>query len=72
MFKTMKKIGFGALALVASASAFAVPPATLADLTTAISFASVELGILAVAAVLVSVYVVWKGSKMVISAIRGL
>jgi hypothetical protein len=72
MFKTMKKIGLGALALLASSTAFAVPPTTIADLTTGISFADVSLGILAVTALLIAVYVTWKGARMVVSAVRGM
>lgn len=53
-------------------SAFAVPPATLSDLTSAISFTDVGLGILAVAALLVGVYVIKKGAVMVIHAVKGL
>lgn len=71
----MKKYLSGLLASVLSLfafSAFAVPPTTIAELTTAISFADVGLGILAVAALLAAVYVTWKGAKMVISAVRGL
>lgn len=59
-------------ALVVSGSALAVPPTTVAELTTGISFADVSLGILAIAAVLAAVYVVWKGAKMVLGAVKGL
>ena len=57
---------------LAPLSSYAVAPATLADLTTGISFADVSLGILAVAALLISVYVVKKGVVMVIHAVKGL
>lgn len=66
----LKSLFVGAGLLVAG-SAFAVPPTTIAELTASISFADVSLAILAVAAGLVAVYVVWKGAKMVISAVRG-
>lgn len=45
---------------------------TLATLTAGISFVDVSTGILAVAGILVGVYVIWKGAKMVISAVKGL
>lgn len=71
----MKNYILGLLAFMLSffgVSAYAVPPTTIAELTTGISFADVGLGILAVAALLAAVYVTWKGAKMVISAVRGL
>lgn len=71
----MKKYLIGLLASFLSlfgVSAFAVPPTTIAELTTAISFADIGLGILAVAALMAAVYVTWKGAKMVLGAVRGL
>lgn len=70
--KIAVRFGAGASFAVATGSAFAVPPATLADLTTGISFADVGLGILAVAALLIGVYVLKKGATMVIHAVKGL
>lgn len=58
--------------LSVSGSAFAVPPTTIAELTAAISFADVGLGILAVAGLLIAVYVIWKGAKMVVQAVKGM
>ncbi len=58
---TLVKITVGGTALVAATPSFAVAPATLADLTTGISFADVSLGILAVAGLMIGVYVVKKG-----------
>lgn len=72
MFKLLKKVGAVVLGLFASASAFALPPTTIAELTTGISFADVGLGILAVAALMAALYVTWKGAKMVLGAVRGL
>lgn len=69
--KTKRQL-LAAGASLAPLSAFAVAPTTIAELTTAISFADVALGILAVAALLTAVYVTWKGAKMVISAVKGL
>ncbi len=70
--KIAVRFGAGASLAATAGSAFAVPPATLADLTTGISFADVSLGILAVAALLVGVYVVKKGATMVLHAVKGL
>lgn len=72
MFKFIKTLFVAAVGLLTAGSAFAVPPTTIAELTTGISFADVSLGILAIAAVLAAVYVVWKGAKMVLSAVKGL
>lgn len=41
-------------------------------LTTAVDFTTVITAILAVAAIMVTVYVAWKAAKMVIGAIKGL
>ena len=57
-------------ASLAPLSAFAVPPTTIAEMTAAISFTDVGLGILAVAGLLVAVYVIWKGAKMVVQAVK--
>lgn len=45
---------------------------TIATLTAGISFVDVSTGILAVAGLLVGVYVIWKGAKMIIHAVKGL
>lgn len=45
---------------------------TLASLTSGISFADVTTGILAVASLMVGVYVTWKGAKMIIHAVKGM
>lgn len=68
----IKKAGVALLGLVASASAMAVPPTTIAELTTGISFADVSLGILAVAGLLTTVYVGWRAAKFVIQAVKGM
>lgn len=68
----IKKVGVALLGLIASASAMAVPPTTIAELTTGISFADVSLGILAVAGLLATVYVGWRAAKFVIQAIKGM
>lgn len=55
-----------------SQSAFALPPATIADLTAGISFADVGLGVLAVAALMITFYVLKKGAVMVIHAVKSM
>lgn len=68
----IKKVGAVFLGLFVSLSAFAVPPTTIAELTASISFADVSLGILAVAALLTTVYVGWRAAKFVIGAVKGM
>jgi hypothetical protein len=53
-------------------SAFAVAPTTIAELTAGIDFADVSLGILAVAGLMVTLYVGWRAAKFVIAAVKGL
>jgi hypothetical protein len=68
----MNKISQKLLALFlasSSVSAFAVAPATLADLTTSISFVDVSLAILAITAALIGIAVTWKGAKLVLKAL---
>lgn len=69
--RTGHKVAVFALAMV-SGSAFAVPPTTIAELTASISFADVSLGILAVAALLTTVYVGWRAAKFVLHAVKGM
>lgn len=71
MFTRKHAIRFGGAAALGtvSVSSFAVAPATIADLTTGISFADVSLGILAVTATLVGIAVTWKGAKMILKAL---
>jgi len=68
----LKKISAVLVGLFASASAFALPPATIADLTTGISFTDVGLGVLAVAALMITFYVLKKGAVMVIHAVKSM
>lgn len=73
--RTGHKIGaaFAIIAGVTSApSAFAQAPTTIAELTAGISFADVSLGILAVAGLMVTLYVGWRAAKFVIAAVKGL
>jgi len=68
-----KKIVLFLASMFASVSAFAqaIAPTTVAELTTGINFADVSAGILAIAGLMAAVYVIWKGAKMVLAAIRG-
>jgi hypothetical protein len=56
---------------LAPMASYAVAPATIADLTNAISFADVSLGILAVSGLLISVYVVKKGAFLILVMVNG-
>lgn len=62
--------GGSALAAVAPLS-FATAPTTIGELTTSVSFDAVGLAILAISAAIIPVYVIWKGSKFVLRAIKG-
>jgi hypothetical protein len=68
---SFKKYGFGA-ALTALAINASAAPLDLSTLTASVDFSSVITAILAVAAIMVGVYVAWKAAKMVVSAVRGL
>lgn len=69
---TGKVIGVvGAGTALVTGNAHAVAPATIADLTTGIDFSTVSLGVLAVSAALIAVYVTVKGAGLVIAAVRG-
>ncbi|MCB5206533.1 hypothetical protein [Methylovorus mays] len=50
----------------------ATSPVDFSTLTASVDFSTVITAILAVAAIMVGVYVAWKGARMVISAVRGL
>jgi hypothetical protein len=73
--RSVHKLGLIAAAatgLSLSTGAFAVAPTTIAELTAGISFADVSLGILAVAGLMVTLYVGWRAAKFVIAAVKGL
>lgn len=74
MFKTLKRVVLAGLAAVTGfvATAANAIPVDLSTLTGAVDFSSVIIAILAVAAIMVGVYVAWKASKMVIAAVKGL
>lgn len=54
-----------------SASAFAAP-VDVTPLVNSVDFSTVVTAILAVAGIMVGVYVAWKAAKMVIAAVKGL
>ena len=60
----------GLLASFLSFSAFALP-VDLTPLTAAVDFSSVTTAVLAIAALLMAVYVAIKGVKIVINMVRG-
>lgn len=67
--RTGHKIAAAAAGILVSTGAFALPPATVADLTTGVSFADVGLGILAISAALAAYAVIKMGAKQVLSAL---
>lgn len=69
MFKKIASVLLAGLCFMAS-QAFALAPATIADLTTGISFSDVGLGILAVAALMIAVYITVKAAKMIVHAVK--
>lgn len=54
-----------------SGAASAAAPTTVGELASSVSLTDVSAGILAVAGVVISLYVVWKGAQFVIRAVRG-
>lgn len=67
-----KKLLAASAAIVAasvSGVAQAVPPTTVSELATAVSFSDVALAILAVSGTLITLFVTWKGAKFVIRAV---
>jgi hypothetical protein len=69
MNKIKLGLGFGLSTLAGSAMA---APVVLTALTDAVDFSTVITAVLAVAAIMVGVYVAWKAAKLVIGAVRGL
>lgn len=70
---SIKRYVLGLLAVALSffgLSAHAAPP-DMTALVAAVDFSTVTTAILAVAAVMIVVYIAWKGAKMVIVAVRG-
>jgi len=62
----------GVVAGTALAGSASAAPVDLTILTGAVDFSTVITAILAVAAIMVGVYVAWKAAKMVIAAVKGL
>ena len=65
--KIIRNAGVAVAAAVVSASSFAAAPATIADLSSSISFADVALAVLAVAGTLIALHVTIKGAKQVMA-----
>lgn len=61
----------GVSTLLAVGAANATAPATVAELASSVSFADVGLAILAVAGAVLSLYLIWKGAKFVVHAVKG-
>lgn len=74
MFKFLKRVVLAGFAAVTGfvATAAQAAPVDLSSLTAAVDFSSVTTAVLAVAAILVTVYVAWKAAKLVIGAVKGL
>jgi hypothetical protein len=71
MFRTKALTVFAVVLAFAAPSAFAVT-GTLADLSAAVDFSTITQAILAIALLIVPVYVLWKGAKIVIRSIKGM
>lgn len=56
---------------LAAGNALAGPPTTVTELANAVSFTDVSGAILAVSGVLLTLFVVWKGAKFVLKAVKG-
>ncbi len=74
MFKSIKRVVLAGLAAVSGfiATSAQALPVDVTSLTAAVDFSTVITAILAVAAIMVGVYVAWKAAKMVIGAVKGL
>lgn len=69
-----KKVAAGVVALSGAASAFAQTAPSGPDfssLTSSINLSSVSTGVLAVAGILIGVYVTIKGAKILMSMVKG-
>jgi hypothetical protein len=69
--KLFVRAGIPAATMMAAGSAFATAPTTIGELASSVSFSDVGLAILAVAGAVITLYMVWKGSKFVIHAVKG-
>lgn len=64
------KLAAMAGSVVVSGSAMAAGP-DMTDLTAAVDFGTVTTAVLGVAAALITVYIAFKGAKLVIAAVKG-
>lgn len=69
--KLFVRAGIPAGSLMVAGSAFAAAPTTVTELASSVSFTDVGGAILAVAGVVITLYVVWKGAKFVLRAVKG-
>lgn len=69
--KRLAVLSAASAGLVAAGSASAAAPTTVSELATSVDFTTVGAGILAVAGTVIALYVIWKGAKFVISAVKG-
>ncbi|KVD76268.1 hypothetical protein WS62_02590 [Burkholderia sp. ABCPW 14] len=69
----MKKYAVGAAVAgsAVAANAASTPP-DFSQITSAVDFSTVITAIMAVAAVMVGVYVAWRGAKFALRAVKGL
>lgn len=68
--KKLKKLGLVAVS-TAPAVALAAPP-DLTPLTSAVDFSTVGTAIMSVAGLVIGVYIIWRGAKFVLAAVKGL
>lgn len=69
--KLFTRAGIPAVIATVAGAAHAAAPTTVGELATSVSFTDVGLAILAVAGAVITLYVIWKGSKFVIRAVKG-
>lgn len=66
------KLAAAAASTVGTGTVFAqAAPTTVAELATSVNFSTIGTGILAVSGAILAIYVIWKGAKMIIRAVRG-
>ena len=69
--KLFVRVGIPLFGATTAGSAVAAAPTTVAELASSVSFADVSLAILGVAGTVITLYVLWKGAKFVIAAVKG-
>lgn len=69
--KLFVRAGIPAGSMVVAGSAMAAAPTTVTELASSVDFSSVGLAILAIAGVVITLYVTWKGAKFVLRAVKG-